>query len=184
MTKQIQIKSLETGSGITWEEWLKLLAPHKELSHGEIAKIALEHIEAKGVSKSPGWWAQGVTVAFEQHIGRRKPGQVGDGSYSVTVTKTFSGDMDEVLAVWIALTKAIYDFDGIVLKDKPRISKTEKWRYWRCSLEDGSNVSVNIQTKSNGTSSLLAINQDKLSDSESVERARAFWKQYLEKARV
>lgn len=67
-------RALETGSGIAWAEWLEILEPHKDLDHPAMAAKVLEHINARGASKSPEWWAQGVTVAYEQHIGRRGVG--------------------------------------------------------------------------------------------------------------
>lgn len=74
-----QKKSLETGSGISWDEWIQFLEPHRQLDHSAMAAVVLERILGEGASKSPEWWAQGVTVAYEQHIGRRQVGQRCDG---------------------------------------------------------------------------------------------------------
>ena len=71
-------KALATGSGIGWPEWVAYLEPHKNLNHAAMAKLVLEKINQAGASKSPEWWAQGVTIAYEQHIGRRQPGQTCD----------------------------------------------------------------------------------------------------------
>jgi hypothetical protein len=68
-TKPSNIKSLETGSGISWDDWLDFLKHYKELSHTDMAKVVYEKIMEVGLSKSPEWWAQGVTVAYEQHQG-------------------------------------------------------------------------------------------------------------------
>lgn len=43
------------------------------MNHTDMAKIAYEKIMERGINKSPEWWAQGVTIAYEQYIGRRKP---------------------------------------------------------------------------------------------------------------
>lgn len=171
-------KALETGSGITWAEWVAFLEPHKALSHSDMAVVVLGKINERGASKSPEWWAQGVTVAYEQHIGRRQPGQTSDGNYSVTVSKTIDGDMDAVLAKWVERTSGMQKFGGVSVVGEPRMSETDKWRYWRCDLEDGSKLSVNIQTKPNGIKSSLAINHDKLHSSEDVEHWRAYWKTF------
>lgn len=48
-----QIKSIEKGSGISWNDWLKFLAPHKDLDHTNMAAKALEHIREAGNSTSP-----------------------------------------------------------------------------------------------------------------------------------
>lgn len=169
-------KALETGSGISWSEWIDFLEPHKQLDHTEMAKVVLAEIERFGVSKNPEWWAQSVTIAFEQYIGRRKPGQQSSGDYSVTVTKTVNGSMDEVLSRIVAEMNGEKDFDGVAIQGEARVSKTEKWRYWRCDLEDGSRVAFNIQTKSNGDKSSVAINHDGIAHVDDVGRWRAFWK--------
>lgn len=179
MVAPVRIKSIETGSGITWEEWLKVLEPYKESSHTEIARFALDFIEARGLSTSPEWWAQGVAVAYEQYIGRRKPGQATDGSFNVTVSKTLPGDMDEVLRLWSARVEGVSELNGSKIVGEPRVSQTEKWRYWRCNLENKSIVSVNIQTKTSGDMSMIAVNQDRLPSEEAAESTRFYWKKFL-----
>lgn len=180
MTKPSNVKALETGSGISWNEWVEYLDSirARELNHTEMAEKALAKILEIGKSKSPEWWAQGVTVAYEQHIGRRKPGQTCDGTFSVTVSKTIDGNMDSVLEKWVSRVDGLKVFNGLAITRQPSVSQTEKWRYWRCGMEDGSTISVNIQTKPNGEKSGLAINHDKLSDAADVEKWRGFWKSF------
>lgn len=93
MTEPKNVKALETGSGIAWKQWVDFLEPLKALDHTDMAKLVYEEIMRAGKAKSPEWWAQGVTVAYEQYMGRRQPGQTCDGNFSVTVTKTVEGDM-------------------------------------------------------------------------------------------
>jgi len=178
MTDASKIKSIETGSGILWQDWLNLLEPYKALDHTAIAREALRLINERGRSTSPEWWAQGVTVLYEQEIGRRMPGQRCDGAFSVTVSRTMTGDMDTALATWQSWTAGLSAINGIPIEGEPQVSRTEKWRYWRCKLADGSTVSVNIQTKASGDKSALAINHDKLATAEDVEPWRAFWKAF------
>lgn len=174
-------KALETGSGIAWSEWLRFLDKYKQLDHTEMAKVALEKILEVGKSKSPEWWAQVITLAYEQYIGRRKVGQQHDGKFSVTVSKTVDGAMDEALRKWISHTSNATSFNNVAIKGEPRVSQTDKWRYWRCDLENGSKVAVNIQEKPGGQKSILAINHDQLSQAKDVEVWRAFWKSFIYK---
>jgi hypothetical protein len=171
-------KALETGSGIAWQAWLEFLQPYRELDHTEMAKVAYKEIVRRGKSKSPEWWAQGATVAYEQHIGRRQVGQTCDGNFSVTVSRTVEADMDNALATWSETCEPLTSFNGVKITSIKRISQTEKWRYWRCDLEDGSKVSVNIQTKPAGNKSTLAINHDKLSSATDVDHWRTFWRDF------
>lgn len=180
MTKPSNTKALETGSGISWSEWVAYLdsIQARELDHTALAIKTLEKIVETGKSKSPEWWAQGVAVAYEQHIGRRKPGQTCDGSFSVTVSKTIDGNMDFAIDKWVKRVEGISEFNGVKINKTPSVTQTEKWRYWRCGLEDGSALSVNIQNKPNGLKSSLTINHDKLNQAEDVEKWRGFWKSF------
>jgi len=40
MVQPARISSIETATGILWEEWVKALAPYKDASHAEIARAA------------------------------------------------------------------------------------------------------------------------------------------------
>jgi len=87
--------------------------------------------------------------------------------------------MDTALAEWIERVGDVQAFDETKIVRAPSVSETEKWRYWRCGLADGSRLSVNIQTKPDGQKSMLAINHDNLASSEAVEAWRQYWKAFL-----
>ena len=157
-----------------WIAWLDERGA-SDLSHKEIA-ILLNREE--GVS---GWWAQNLTVSYEQHIGRRVPGQDCDGEFSVAVSKTLKGTMDDALARWIDLVGDRTEFSDIAMTRGPETSKTEKWRYWRAGLGDGSRVNVNIYQKAPGKAS-LGIEHEKLESSDQVEHWRSYWKQFMKDA--
>ncbi|MGG5751914.1 hypothetical protein ACQ3I4_04740 [Zafaria sp. Z1313] len=127
---------------------------------------------------NPGWWAQGVAVAYEQHTGRRMPGQSCDGSYQVGASRTFNGSMDEARTAWGDLVSGLEDFGGVPLDQDATLSESEKWRYWRAPLADGSRVSLDIYEKAPGRSS-MGINHTKLGSPEAVEHWRSTWKGLL-----
>ena len=62
---------------------------------------------------------------------------------------------------------------------EPSISHTEKWRYRRVGLADGSKVTVYIPAKPDGAASLLAVEHGKPAGTPGAERWKAFWKAYL-----
>jgi hypothetical protein len=68
-----------TGKG--WDKWFTILNQEKadKLEHKEIVKLLL------GKYKVDGWWAQSITVEYERHFGKRKVGQVKDGTYQTAV---------------------------------------------------------------------------------------------------
>lgn len=84
---------LAAATGRGRADWHALLdaAGAQEWKHPVIAAwLHAEH----GVD---GWWAQGITVGYEQAIGRRLPGQSADGTFSVSATKTVGGSRAETI---------------------------------------------------------------------------------------
>lgn len=191
MTKPMNIKSIEKATGKTWDEWLQFFDSigATNLTHHEIALKVYGYMEKhpSGLSMSGkrhggqtpmGWWSQNVTVAYEQHIGRRAPGQRSDGKYEVTVSKTLNGTMDDSLSWWTAKVKDMTKFSDTAMVEPPEISKTEKWRYWRANLVDGSKVGVTITAKS-PTKAIFSVTSHKLANPKDAEVWRAYWKQFL-----
>jgi hypothetical protein len=73
-------------------EWFALLDAWggAERKHPQIARwLSEEH----GV---PGWWAQTITVAYEQASGKRVPGQDADGTFSINASKTVAVPVDRL----------------------------------------------------------------------------------------
>lgn len=124
------------------------------------------------------WWSQSVAVAYEQHIGRRQPGQRNDGTYEVAVSKTLAGTMDDAMRVWVNLIKGKTEFADISIEKQPTTSKTEKWRHWRVILSDGSHISVDTYNKP-PDKAMLTITNTKLKNAETAARWRLFWKELL-----
>jgi hypothetical protein len=175
MTKASNIDAIEKATGTGWDAWVEFLDSRggQQLPHQEIVRHAGERLSAS--HPNSGWWAQSVTVAYEQHIGRRQPGQSCDGDFQVGVSRTFNGSMDEALQAWCALVGGRGGFSGIPLDKEPATSSTDKWRYWRAALSDGSRVSLDIYQKAPGKAS-MGINHTKLDSQETVEHWRAFWR--------
>lgn len=173
-TRRTNTDTIARQTGISWQEWVSRLDAEgaRDLDHAAIARW----VAKQGVSD---WWAQSVTIAYEQHIGRRIPGQSSDGSFKLAVSKTLPGDMTEVLRRWVAFVEPMSEFDGMKVTRPGVISETPTWRYWRCGLADGSVISVNIQTKPTGEKSTLAINHDKLTSEDDRTRWRTYWKDVL-----
>jgi hypothetical protein len=147
------------------------------MSHTQIAGHVTEQLT--GVVANPEWWAQSVTVAYEQHIGARRPGQTGDGRFNVSAGRTVEGTADDLLTRWAALMAGD---PGVAYADPPSTSTTEKWRYWRARLADGSRVSVNITAKDAAGGAgrcTVAVAHAGLASPGDVEGWRAFWKDRL-----
>ncbi|WP_372626611.1 hypothetical protein [Arsukibacterium sp.] len=174
MQTTLSAEAVVTGTGQPWSFWLNWLNDinasalvHKDIVSALLAEHKISH-----------WWAQMLVVQYEQAIGRRVPGQDCSGRFSVSVSKTLVGSVDDALAFWQQLVANADEFSGVVVSSTPVVSQTEKWRYWRCNLADGSRVNVNISQKASGKTS-LSIQQEKLESTEQVEHWRSYWKAYL-----
>ncbi len=174
MLTAISEQAVIKGTGHSWSYWLEWLnsIDASALTHKDIAAALLS---AHSLSH---WWAQMLTVQFEQVIGRRVAGQDCSGSFSVSVSKTLPGSLDDALAHWLALASHCSEFSDIAISRDATVSQTEKWRYWRCGLADGSRINVNICQK-NADKTTLSIQHEKLESAEQVAHWRAYWKAFI-----
>ncbi|MBL8160019.1 hypothetical protein JNJ66_06205 [Candidatus Saccharibacteria bacterium] len=174
--KAANIPAIEKATGKSWPEWLAFMEhiEAQQLTHKDIARA----ITAQGLAD--GWWAQAVTVAYEQYVGRRQPGQQSTGDFAVSVSRTVEGSMDEVMERWAAIAGAMAEFNGILIAREPRRTATEKWRHWRCALADGTQTVVNTQDKPGGRGkAILTVTQEKLRGAEACETWRVYWKGFI-----
>lgn len=186
-------------SRVSWDDWVVALDRRaaREKPHAEIARLAEQLIlgqdpegglqipdDAK-IRSSPGWWAQGITVAYEQHIGRRLPGQRADGTFEATISKTVAGERAAVMThLFDALTtQAAEGFAGVTSSDTPRVSSTEKRDNWRLKLDDGSALQVTTEPRrgaSGQEKTAVVVTCSKLVNPEAVEAWKTYWKEQLD----
>lgn len=178
MVTSANTESIVTGTRRPWDEWVSLLdeAGGREKNHTEIARLALARMPDE--TERAEWWAQGVAVAYEQHVGLRVPGQSCNGDFQLSTSKTYPGDKDSALASWLAVVDSHEDFGGVPIEEAPSVSRTEKWRYWRVPLSDGTRVAIHISDKPGGKSS-VGVNHTKLDSSEAIDFWRPVWKGLL-----
>ena len=125
MVKPININAIETATKTPWQDWCAGLdaAGAAELDHNAIVKLT------RSLKPISGWWAQGVAVAYEQHIGPRKPGQTSDGLFSVSVSRTISGSLQSLHEDWCAFVSDLKEIDGRAIERPPTTSATPKRLY-------------------------------------------------------
>jgi len=178
-TRAANIASYERTSGRSWDDWVTLLddAGARGLEHPAIVALAKEALEPLGL-ENVWWWAQGITIGYEQHIGRRLPGQRTDGTFSANASRTVAGSVDDALAAWCAVTDGLTSLVGQVVTQAPTTSASQRWRYWRCGLADGSKVVVSVNESAPGKAR-VAVGHEGLATPEAVTEAKAFWKRLL-----
>lgn len=179
MTKAMNTEAYERATKRPWAEWITLLDElgARELEHQAIVPLVQRELEQLDL-KSPGWWAQGITIAYEQHIGRRLPGQKPDGSFASSASRSYPGSMDDANFAWTALVKDRTSFVELDVADGPSASATPKWRYWRCTLADDSRVNVTIN-EIGPAKSRVSVEHSKLTSTEAADEAKFFWKLLL-----
>ena len=176
MTKAIKYDdaAMMKSTGKTWKQWMEVFKriKAKGLAHKEIAELLVSDYEVSG------WWAQSLTVRFEQETGKRVPGERSDGSFYVTVSMTIEGDVDSVFDKWINKFSTYSSFNKIKTIDSPVTSVTPKWRYWKIKLGDRSKLNINFARKSDNKT-LVQVNQENLSGTDQIEKWRTYWKKEL-----
>ncbi|GAB3843190.1 hypothetical protein [Nesterenkonia populi] len=178
MVKPQSTAGIERATGIPWTEWVKLLddAGAEKLSHAEIAKITYEHVPEHVPAR--GWWAQGAAVAYEHEKGLRVPGQSHTGDFSASASKTFPGHKDAALSRLLEVVEGREEVGGVPVEGEPTTSSTQKWRYWRVKLADGTRVNVTISDKA-PEKSTVAVQHAKLSTQGEIPRWKAVWREIL-----
>ena len=138
----------------------------------------------------PGWYCQGIVVAYERARGKRVMNQKCDGSFEVSVSKVINAATPALVKAlsdtkqrkrWsakadAALVKALEaglkspKSKGFVMKPNGEARYRFKW--------DAMTVQLNLDPKGPGKTSIVAT-QQKLAGPEAVEPYRAVWKAAL-----
>ncbi|GIE97641.1 hypothetical protein [Paractinoplanes rishiriensis] len=174
MTEVSRIKPVERATNRSWDEWVAFMerVDARSLDHKGIALKVYEELDGSGVEPL-GWWTQAVTVAYEQYIGRRIPGQRPDGTFQLSVSKATKLGMRELMDAWVAFAGRDAFVAGLDTGDV-KVSGTGKRITWRAKVGDGSSIIVTSEPKANGTASIVAT-QLGLATLELNDEARAGW---------
>ena len=174
MVQPVNIAAIEAATETTWQEWCAALqaAGADRLDHAEIAGLV------RSLKPISGWWAQGVTVAYEQHIGRRLPRQMKDGTFSASLSRRVAGGMADLHEKWHVFAAGLPEIAGQKIVATPTTSATPKRQYWRCKLDDGSRVEVRFEPVTN-EKTLIAVEHLKLPDTGATDTSKAAWAMLL-----
>lgn len=182
MAQSLSTEAFGKGTGRSWSKWLEVLEANgaSNLGHKALAQLALEHMPPVG---NPGWWAQSVAIAYEQASGGRVAGQLSDGTFAANASRTLVAILDGALERWIMYVGNAWAgeparFNGALVTQPPTTSGSEKWRYWRCTVNETQRINVTIKAKPGGKVT-LAVQHPGLATAGEREEWQNFWKSFL-----
>lgn len=157
-------------TGKTWMEWFALLdeAGALQMTHKEIVAIVNDH------SQTGPWWAQMVTVVYEQERGLRDRHQK-PGGYEISRSRTVAAP---AIDLYMRLSDEKYLADwlgekGITLR------KMTPYRTMRLNWGEGATI-VEIRLVEKGESTGVTVQHMKLPNAESAEKMKDYWEEKLE----
>lgn len=159
---------LAEATGRDYEEWFALLDAWEAAtrSHTEIAAwLVQEH----GVN---GWWAQTVTVAYEQERGLRVPGQKKDG-FATSASKTVNVPVERLFA---AFADPGPRARWLPVEAAERTAKPGK-RY-TADLPEDTRIAVTFQAKGE-TKSMVGIEHTRIISAERAAEWKTDWRTWL-----
>lgn len=168
-------EKIRAGTGRGWDEWVELAAagPGRDASHAQIASWA---IDDHGL---PGWWGHGVAVGVRRLTGQRVPGQMADGTFAVSRTKTLplaEPDLRETVLApgsWPLLLPGL----DVTLRSKP----TSKSLRFAVVDDSGPAGSVLVTLAAVGADRCrTTVSHEKLGSSAEGERWKTFWAGWLD----
>lgn len=156
---QVTDKAVLDATGRHPDEWFAFLDAQQATgwTHTAIARWLLE----QGVD---GWWAQGITVRYEQARGMRLPGQAPDGSFEVSVSRTIDAEQAEALQ---AIIGAVTEVHG----EPAAVNPTAKYPTARWKPGSGGTLLATASPSKNGRTSVV-LSWSKLPDAAALEAAK------------
>ena len=156
-------------TGRTWDEWFALLDAWGAVQrpHPEIARWLMEE---HGVG---GWWAQGVTVAYEQARGLRDPGQRRGGLYEVNATKTVAVPVQRLYQAFADPALREQWLPGAAFEvrtARPAKSIRANW--------DGGATRLLIAFTARGEAkSQVAVTHERVPDAGTADKLKTYWRE-------
>ena len=153
--------TMAAATGTHPRDWFEVLDAHEATSwtHTEIAHWLVGH---DGVD---GWWAQSITVRYEQARGMRAPGQMADGTFTVGASKSIPGDQQR------ALDRAIAVFSAHLGAEPASVNRTAKYPTARWKLPGGESLLLTASPTKNTRTSISAAHS-RISDADRAGTAK------------
>ena len=155
-------------TGKSWDEWFAVLDRWGavERPHTEIARwVNQEH----GVD---GWWAQGVTVAYEQARGLRAPGQRRGGHFEVNASRTVAVPVERLYEAFADPALRERWLPGATFE----VRTANPGKSIRANWDDGSTRLVVNFTARGENKSQVALVHERIPDAETAAELKPWWR--------
>jgi hypothetical protein len=123
------------------------------------------------------WWAQGVTVGYEQARGIRSPGQRQDGTFEVSVTRTIAAEVEPALRALAAVVTAQTGVEPLAL------NLAAKYPTARFPLENGEFVLASASPRGAGKTSIGLV-RGRMRADDGLAEAKAALRAWLDTVTV
>lgn len=163
-----------TGRG--WDAWVAAIdvGPGRDAGHTAIATWVRED---QGID---GWWAQSVTVGYERITGLRLPGQMPDGTFTVSRSRTLDLDPADFREVLLddAARADLIPGPTTTLRSKPT---AKALRFTVSDAETGDAAGTALFSLEPVKDRIrLTVSHEKLPSLQAGEIWKAFWADWLD----
>jgi hypothetical protein len=166
-TAGISDEAVRAKTGKTWADWLRVIdrAGGKKMDHKSIAVFLHEQ------KKLSGWWAQMVTVGYEQARGMRvkheKP-----GGFEIGASKTVNVPVSALFGAF----KTKRTRDRWLGDEKIAVRRATANKSMRITWSDGkTHVDANFYGRGRGKSQ-VSVQHSKLTSATQSEKMKTFWR--------
>ncbi|WP_235999048.1 hypothetical protein [Qaidamihabitans albus] len=163
--------ALRERTGRGWDEWFALLDTWNATEHTH-TEIARHLVEEHGVD---GWWAQSVTVGYEQARGMRAPGQKSDGYFGISRSKTVAVPVERLFTAFTDSRLLERWLPGVTLNVRTATAP----KSFRADWVDGSTRIVVGFIPKGDAKAVVALQHEKLTDAQEAARMKTFWGERL-----
>ncbi|MFD7261127.1 hypothetical protein [Streptomyces sp. NPDC059874] len=172
ITEKLSDEALAAETGRDWSAWFAELDGWGATGHTH-TEIARRLVAEYGVS---GWYAQSVTVGYEQERGMREVGQSCDGDWQTSSSRTVGAAAERVTEAFTdgaVRERWLPHADFSVRTHRPGKSVTADW--------DGGSSRISVYLTPKGPDrTQVGLGHTKLADADAVAVYKAFWKERLD----
>ncbi|MEV7989418.1 hypothetical protein [Micromonospora sp. NPDC085948] len=170
-TERITDDLIRARTGRGWDEWFALLdaVGATERTHTQIARhLVVEH-------EVPGWWAQTITVGYEQVRGLRAPGQRRGGGFEASVSRTVAVPATRLFAAFADETVRARWLPDVEV----RVRTATAPRSFRADWAGGpTRIVVGVDAVGE-SKARVAVLHEKLTAAEQAAELKAYWRERL-----